>query len=427
MISSIMMLLFAVAYVLASPANYVTSKSSTTSYGSPAVTILKQINQLNDDGSYTFGFEASDGSFRVENMDVNGYMTGKYGYIDSYGKAQETEYAAGKMAGQSVGFQARGTLLNNAVRSSQPFPFIRASTKSVEQKALDYLYTSVDDDEDGFPDPPPVRSTNDYNAGVVRISSPAKAAYDIQPTVVRVVNPHVSPFLDVGVATKARKSNNAANVRFVSSSKNSYESQPTSVRVADPYDATVSDIRVLTPTQTVSQAGIPNVRVPVRSSSRRTNNVVRFVDQNDDAYVKNTNVRVVAPTRISYDQAPSTIRAVNRETATYESFPIVRQTVEPSQTIKEVAQVAVPVVRLASSGYGKSSGRSTGRLEEFLRSLKKNQRNSGNSYNTYQSGSSDLIIQNDFDSQEVFQPVQDFQPIQDDAISIDSFGLTRII
>ena len=29
------------------------------------VPILKQINRLNDDGSYTFGFEAGDGTFRV--------------------------------------------------------------------------------------------------------------------------------------------------------------------------------------------------------------------------------------------------------------------------------------------------------------------------------------------------------------------------
>lgn len=74
---------------MASPVSYGTSKS-TTSYVSPAATILKQINQLNDDGSYSFGFEASDGSFRIENMDVNGYITGRYGYIDGNGEPQET-------------------------------------------------------------------------------------------------------------------------------------------------------------------------------------------------------------------------------------------------------------------------------------------------------------------------------------------------
>lgn len=78
------------AFSVASPTDYASSKSTTSSDTEPAVSILKQINQMNDDGSYTFGFEASDGSFRIENMDANGYMTGKYGYIDANGKLQET-------------------------------------------------------------------------------------------------------------------------------------------------------------------------------------------------------------------------------------------------------------------------------------------------------------------------------------------------
>ncbi len=52
------------------------------------VPILKQINQINDDGSYTFGYENGDGSFRVETKDVNGYIRGKYGYIDLEGRMQ---------------------------------------------------------------------------------------------------------------------------------------------------------------------------------------------------------------------------------------------------------------------------------------------------------------------------------------------------
>lgn len=40
------------------------------------VPILKQINQLNDDGSYTFGYEGGDGSFRVETKDTTGFTKG---------------------------------------------------------------------------------------------------------------------------------------------------------------------------------------------------------------------------------------------------------------------------------------------------------------------------------------------------------------
>ena len=54
-----------------------------------SASILQQIQQLNEDGSFTFGYENSDGSFRMENRDASGYVVGRYGYIDAYGKTQE--------------------------------------------------------------------------------------------------------------------------------------------------------------------------------------------------------------------------------------------------------------------------------------------------------------------------------------------------
>ncbi|EFX72702.1 hypothetical protein DAPPUDRAFT_308109 [Daphnia pulex] len=107
------------------------------------VPILKQINQLNDDGSYTFGYEGGDGSFRVETKDTTGFTKGRYGYIDLEGKSQVLEYVAGKEAGSSVGFVPSGALV--------PIPIVR-SISTPEQKALDFQYSSVDDDEDGMPD-----------------------------------------------------------------------------------------------------------------------------------------------------------------------------------------------------------------------------------------------------------------------------------
>lgn len=49
------------------------AKSTTT-----PVPIIKQINKVNDDGSYTFGYEAGDGSFRIEKKELNGYVKGIY-------------------------------------------------------------------------------------------------------------------------------------------------------------------------------------------------------------------------------------------------------------------------------------------------------------------------------------------------------------
>jgi len=105
------------------------------------VPILKQINQVNDDGSYTFGFEAGDGSFRVETKDIDGQIRGKYGYVDEEGKIQVLEYLTGSNAGKSLGFQARGSLVPVPL-----IPVIRPKS-SPEQKILDFQYSSVDEDE----------------------------------------------------------------------------------------------------------------------------------------------------------------------------------------------------------------------------------------------------------------------------------------
>ena len=111
----------------------------------PVVTILKQINQLNLDGSYTYGFEASDGTFRVETRDIKGNVKGKYGYLDEFGEVKTVEYAAGKDAG----FNAHGHHI--------PVPAVpvTSSRGNVDDEfGTDEDWSSVDADEDGIPDPP---------------------------------------------------------------------------------------------------------------------------------------------------------------------------------------------------------------------------------------------------------------------------------
>ena len=77
----------------------------------PVVAILKQINDVNDDGSYTFGYEAADGTFKVETRDVDGNVKGKYGYLDEFGVLKTVEYNAGK----TEGFTAQGDHLPEPV------------------------------------------------------------------------------------------------------------------------------------------------------------------------------------------------------------------------------------------------------------------------------------------------------------------------
>ncbi|XP_037079359.1 larval cuticle protein III/IV-like [Pollicipes pollicipes] len=127
----------------------VTDRPTTTTTPVP---ILKQVNRVNDDGSYTYGFEAADGSFKLETRDVNGEVTGKYGYVDANGQQQVFEYNANKAAG----FSPSSSLI------PQPPPGLpQASTSQVApgtfvgdiDVALDGY--SEDLDEDGFVDPIP--------------------------------------------------------------------------------------------------------------------------------------------------------------------------------------------------------------------------------------------------------------------------------
>ncbi|CAB0000819.1 unnamed protein product, partial [Nesidiocoris tenuis] len=45
------------------------------------IQIIKQINRVNEDGTYTYGYEAADGSFKIETRDVLGNVKGMFGYV----------------------------------------------------------------------------------------------------------------------------------------------------------------------------------------------------------------------------------------------------------------------------------------------------------------------------------------------------------
>ena len=53
-----------------------TPTSTTTTSTEAPVVIVKQVNEINEDGSYTVGYEASDGSFRLETKDAEGNVEG---------------------------------------------------------------------------------------------------------------------------------------------------------------------------------------------------------------------------------------------------------------------------------------------------------------------------------------------------------------
>jgi hypothetical protein len=77
---------------LASPAeSRVSSTTEATPTSSP--NIVKQINRVNDDGSYTIGYEAEDGTFKIETRDSHGNVKGMFGFLDALGHIKRVSYA----------------------------------------------------------------------------------------------------------------------------------------------------------------------------------------------------------------------------------------------------------------------------------------------------------------------------------------------
>merc|ERR1712001_675865 len=76
-----------------------TTPSTTTTTTEAPVVILKQVNEINEDGSYTVGYEASDGTFRLETKDAEVNVEGKYGFLDENGEIKIVEYSANNSTG----------------------------------------------------------------------------------------------------------------------------------------------------------------------------------------------------------------------------------------------------------------------------------------------------------------------------------------
>jgi hypothetical protein len=76
--------------------------ASAQQYTTP-VPILKQINKHNEDGSYSYGYEAADGTYKIETKYPDGEVFGKYGYVDDQGKLRTVEYGASRRGFEPAG------------------------------------------------------------------------------------------------------------------------------------------------------------------------------------------------------------------------------------------------------------------------------------------------------------------------------------
>lgn len=122
--------------------------------------------------SYTYGFEAADGSFRVETRDPQGFVKGKYGYLDENGEVKTVDYVAGK-----PGFNPKGHHL-----PSPNGPLLPSSKGNVDDEfGTDEDWESVDADEDGMPDPPrPASQRNQPPRPVLVAARPAPSVVPFQ-------------------------------------------------------------------------------------------------------------------------------------------------------------------------------------------------------------------------------------------------------
>lgn len=71
------------------------AKSKENQTKAPPVQTIRNYNKVNDDGSFTFGYEAADGSFKEETRGTDCVVRGKYGYVDPDGNKREFTYVSG--------------------------------------------------------------------------------------------------------------------------------------------------------------------------------------------------------------------------------------------------------------------------------------------------------------------------------------------
>merc|ERR1719483_1042276 len=97
-----------VLLVVAGPCAWTTPQLSQPTSTTP-VPILRDIDNQNTDGSYTFGFEGGAGTYKLETRFTDGRVKGKYGYYDPEGVLREATY--GTEAGRGFEPQIEGVEL----------------------------------------------------------------------------------------------------------------------------------------------------------------------------------------------------------------------------------------------------------------------------------------------------------------------------
>ncbi|XP_032681544.1 uncharacterized protein LOC116848971 [Odontomachus brunneus] len=130
------------------------------------VAILKQINRHNEDGSYTYGFEGADGSFKIETKLPTGDVRGKYGFVDDTGKVRVVEYGANQ-----YGFQPAGEGITVA-----PPTLIDETTSKDGVQGQNYQDYDYQQQQQQQPQEAPARPAYQRQAHTQAVYAPAQVA-----------------------------------------------------------------------------------------------------------------------------------------------------------------------------------------------------------------------------------------------------------
>merc|ERR1739846_40912 len=100
----------------------------------PLIPILRSIDRQNPDGSYTYGYESGDGTYKIETRYTTGEVKGKYGYFDDTGLFREVEYGAAP----EEGFSSQGAGLDFVapVETATPSPRRTGVVTSLPQQVI---------------------------------------------------------------------------------------------------------------------------------------------------------------------------------------------------------------------------------------------------------------------------------------------------
>ncbi|CAG9854922.1 unnamed protein product [Phyllotreta striolata] len=92
--------------------------------------IIKRIKKINEDGSYTIGYEADDGSFKIESRDVLGHIKGTYGFVDEDGQIKRVSYSSTNTTEILSKPEAPSVVQRIPAKSSIPSSYVFTSTQS---------------------------------------------------------------------------------------------------------------------------------------------------------------------------------------------------------------------------------------------------------------------------------------------------------